>query len=83
MTISYRSLLDALNVEALRVSPDGSVFSGYEVLKGKKVRYGSEDGREIFIIPLLLGELQLNLSIERAGAVERFVENVREDIELP
>lgn len=77
--ISYKSIIEKLNLEALLYAPDGNVLTGYQVLNNQKILFHKDDETEISILPILTSELVINVEVVSKGKIALF-ENVKKDI---
>lgn len=80
--LSLKQIMNALNLQALRNAPDGNILTGFQVINGRNVLIGREDGQEIYAIATLEGELKVAVVVVKDGRSPQVYENVTRDIDL-
>lgn len=81
MTISYKSIINKVNLEAIRFAPDGNLYTGYHVLSGRKIQFLVNKEVEISIVPNLADDLRIDLEVI-SGGVTQMISDIKNDITL-
>lgn len=81
MIISYKSIINKINLEALRLAPDGNLYTGYHVLNGRKMQLSFGKEVEVYITPWLTEDLKIDVEVVVERTKQTF-QNVKGDLEL-
>lgn len=81
LKINYKTILSKLNLEALRRSPNGDLFTGYQILNNKKFKVLLDADTAIYITPRLESEIKMDIKVTWKQA-DKIIENFNKDIEI-